>query len=96
MLRRVRGLLLRFVRRRAAAVAAGLVLVIPSAWFEFGPGSDTWWVSGAALVCGASGLALIAIGLTGVSPDFIDTEGMEGTEVTEVTESSTEERRNGG
>ena len=72
MLKRARGLLLRFIRRRALAVAAGVALAAPAAWLECS-GSDRWWVDGAALVMGATGLALIWTGIAGMRPDWIDT-----------------------
>jgi hypothetical protein len=71
-LRRLRGLLLRFVRQRPAAIAAGLVLAIPSAWIEFSGRFSAWWVDGIALVVGATGLALLWTGLTGLSPDWVE------------------------
>ena len=70
-LRRVRGLILRLVRRRTAAVVAGLSLAAPAAWLEFG-GRDVWWADGLGLVLGATGVALIWIGVAGVTPDWID------------------------
>jgi hypothetical protein len=75
MLRRGRGLLLRFVRRRLLAGVAGLALVLPAVWMEFGYAGDAWWISGAALVLGATGAALLWTGLAGVSPDYVDEEG---------------------
>jgi hypothetical protein len=75
MLRRGRGLLLRFVRRRALAVVAGLALVLPAVWMEFGNAGDAWWISGAALVLGATGAALLWTGIAGVRPDYIDSDG---------------------
>jgi hypothetical protein len=74
-LRRVRGLLLRFVRRRSLAVVVGLALVIPAAWIEFSGRFEAWWASGLALVVGATGLAILWTGLTGPSPDWIDDDG---------------------
>ena len=70
--RRIRGMILRFVRRRAYAICAGLALAIPAAWIEFGSRTDAWWVQGLALIGGATGVALIWTGLTGISPDWID------------------------
>jgi hypothetical protein len=70
--RRFRGALLRFVRRRPAAISVGLLLVIPSAWIEFSGRATSWWIDGAALVIGATGLALLWTGLTGVSPDWVE------------------------
>ena len=71
MLKRARGTLLRLIRQRALAVAAGAALAAPAAWLKFS-GSDRWWVDGAALVLGATGLALIWTGIAGVRPDWID------------------------
>jgi len=71
-LRRLRGALLRFIRRRPAAIAAGLALVIPSAWLEFSGRFSSWWIDGVALVVGATGLALLWTGLTGPSPDWVE------------------------
>jgi hypothetical protein len=70
-LRRVRGLILRLVRRRPAAVVAGLSLAAPAAWLELG-GPDAWWAEGLSLVLGATGIALIWIGVVGATPDWID------------------------
>jgi hypothetical protein len=71
-LRRLRGMLLRLVRRRALATAVGLGLVIPAAWIEFSGRFDAWWLEGLALVVGATGLAILWTGLTGVAPDWVD------------------------
>ena len=71
-LRRARGVLLRLVRRRMAAIAAGLVLAVPSAWMEFSGRYEAWWVEGLSLVLGATGIALVWTGLTGASPDWVD------------------------
>jgi hypothetical protein len=70
--RRVRGALLRLVRRRGLSMAIGLALVIPSAWIEFGGHYASWWAEGTALVVGATGLALVWTGLTGLSPDWVE------------------------
>ena len=75
--RRARGALLRLVRRRAMAVAAGLALAAPAAWLEFAARLDAWWADGLALVMGATGIALIWTGLTGVPPDWVDDERTE-------------------
>jgi hypothetical protein len=72
MLRRGRGLLLRFIRRRLLAAATGLALVVPAAWIEWGSAGDSWWMSGVALVLGATGAALLWTGIAGVPPDYID------------------------
>ena len=72
MLRRVRGLLLRFVRRRPLAIAAGLALAVPAGWIELSGRVNAWWIEGLALVVGATGLALAWTGVTGPAPDWID------------------------
>jgi hypothetical protein len=73
-LRRVRGALLRLVRRRRASMALGAALAAPAAWVEFSGHSAGWWMTGLALVVGATGLALFWTGLTGPSPDWVDDE----------------------
>jgi len=70
--RRVRGALLRFARNRPAAIAVGLLLLIPSAWIEFSGRSSSWWMDGLALVAGATGLALVWTALTGTRPDWLE------------------------
>jgi hypothetical protein len=76
--RRLRGSVLRLVRRRTLAIALGLCLVLPAAWVQLSPSSlfptryDTWWLNGLSLVVGATGLALFWTGLTGVAPDWLD------------------------
>jgi hypothetical protein len=71
-LRRARGAILRLVRRRAAAMTLGLALVVPAAWVEFSGRYDAWWITGLALIVGATGLAIFWTGLTGPSPDWIE------------------------
>ena len=70
--RRLRGALLRLVRRRSLAIAAGLALAIPAVWVEFFSRYEAWWLDGLALVAGATGAALCWAGLTGARPDWID------------------------
>ena len=70
MLRRARGLLLRFVRRRALASLVGVALAAPAAWIEWSGRFDAWWIDGLALVVGATGVALLWTGLTGTKPDW--------------------------
>ena len=53
-------------------MAIGLALVIPAAWVEFGAENPPWWLQGASLVVGATGLALFWTGLTGPSPDWVE------------------------
>ena len=74
-LRRVRGFLLRLVRRRTLALAAGLALAVPAGWVEFSGRYGTGWVKGLALIVGATGIAIFWTGLTGPSPDWIDDGG---------------------
>ena len=71
-MRRVRGLILRLVRRRALSVALGLALAVPAAYLELIANDVSWWVDGLSLVVGATGLALVWSGLTGVRPDWVD------------------------
>ena len=72
-LRRVRGLLLRLVRRRMLAMLVGLALAVPAIGIELSSGG-AWWVDGLALVAGATGIAIFWTGLTGVAPDWVDDE----------------------
>jgi hypothetical protein len=71
-LRRIRGGVLRLIRRRPFAITIGLALLVPSAWLEFGGRSSAWWTGGVALVAGATGAALVWTGLVGARPDWID------------------------
>jgi hypothetical protein len=71
-LRRWRGVILRLARRRALAAIVGAALVVPAAWIESSGRYDAWWINGLALVCGASGAALVWIGLTGGRPDWVE------------------------
>ena len=64
--------MLRLVRRRALSIAIGVALAAPAAWVEFFAHDPAWWMEGASLVIGATGLALIWTGLTGASPDWIE------------------------
>jgi len=73
--RRARGILLRLTRRRAPATVAGLALAAPAAWVEWSGRVDAWWAEGLALVLGATGIALVYVGLTGVRPDWVETPG---------------------
>jgi hypothetical protein len=72
--RRVRGVLLRLVRRRWLACVIGLAMVAPAAWVEFSGCCGAWWVEGLSLLFGATGVALVWTGLTGVRPDWIETQ----------------------
>jgi hypothetical protein len=73
-LRRVRGLLLRLVRRRALAMTVGLAVAAPAVWIELGVPHDAWWLDGLSLVLLGTGVAIAWTGLTGPSPDWIDDE----------------------
>jgi hypothetical protein len=53
-------------------MAVGVVLVAPAAWVEFGDINAPWWLQGASLIVGATGLALFWTGLTGPSPDWVE------------------------
>ena len=72
LMRRTRGLLLRLVRRRGLSTVLGAVLIAPAAWVEFGANDAPWWLQGASLIVGATGLALFWTGLTGPSPDWVE------------------------
>lgn len=73
MLKRVRGSLLRFVSKRPAAIALGLILIAPAAWLLL---QDLPWESpatdGMGLILGATGVAFLLAGLGGRRPDWID------------------------
>jgi hypothetical protein len=71
-LRRMRGMLLRLVRRRGLAIAVGLALAVPAVWVEVSGRFGAWWIEGLALVIGATGVAIFWTGLTGLAPDWVD------------------------
>jgi hypothetical protein len=73
-LRRARGALLRFVRRRPFAIVAGTMLIAPAAWLELSGRYGAWWVDGLSLVLGATGAAVLWTGIAGMPPDWIDDE----------------------
>ena len=72
--RRVRGAVLRLVRRRTLSAVLGFALAAPAAWVQFSGRFGVWWVEGLSLVAGATGLALIWTGIAGLGPDWIDDE----------------------
>lgn len=74
LLRRARGRLFWLLRHRPLAIAVGTALVVPSAWLQFAGRLPTAWAEGLALVTLATGAALLWTGLTGVRPDWIDTD----------------------
>ena len=65
-------MVLRLVRRRGLAIVVGAALAVPAAWVEFSGRFGSWWVEGLALLVGATGLAILWTGLTGVSPDWTE------------------------
>jgi hypothetical protein len=69
-LRRLRGLLLRLVRRRRSSIAIGAALAAPAAWIQW-QGAGSWWIEGASLVALATGVALIWTGISGPRGDWI-------------------------
>jgi len=71
-MRRIRGVLLRLTRRRAAAIAVGAALAVPAAWVELAARIDAWWLNGLALVFGATGIALMWAGFSGPRSDWRD------------------------
>jgi hypothetical protein len=50
----------------------GALMAAPAAWVEFSGRYSAWWIDGAALIVGATGLALLWTGLTGLSPDWVE------------------------
>jgi hypothetical protein len=72
-LKRLRGALLRFVLKRPAAIALGLILTVPSAWLLV---QDLPWESpvtdGLGLIFGATGVAFLVTGIGGRRPDWIE------------------------
>jgi hypothetical protein len=72
VMRRVRGHLLRLVRRRLVSMGIGLLLMLPVAWLQLSGRSGVWWVDGLSLVVGATGAALFWTGLTGAAPDWVE------------------------
>ena len=72
MLKRLRGATLRLVRQRRLSITIGLVLAVPAAYVEFFVHDVSWWMEGASLVIGATGIALAWTGLTGGSPDWVE------------------------
>ena len=72
-LKRLRGSVLRFVLKRPAAIALGLILIAPAAWLLV---QDLPWESpatdGMGLILGATGIAFLLAGIGGRRPDWID------------------------
>lgn len=74
LMQRARGAMLRLARHRMRSIVLGVVLAAPAAWVQFIGRIDSWWLEGLSLILGATGVALVWTGLTGVSPDWIDQE----------------------
>lgn len=72
IVRRARGAVLRLVRRRPVAIAVGTAMALPAAWLEWSGRYGAWWLDGASLVLGATGIALIWTGISGLRPDWIE------------------------
>ncbi|OFW26172.1 MAG: hypothetical protein A3H97_15580 [Acidobacteria bacterium RIFCSPLOWO2_02_FULL_65_29] len=72
VIRRVRGAVLRLVRRRGLCLAVGVLLALPAVWVRLAGRFDAWWIEGLSLVAGATGAALVWTAVTGVKPDWID------------------------
>jgi hypothetical protein len=74
-LKRVRGSLLRFLLKRPAAIALGLILTMPAVWLLV---ADLPWetpvTDGLGLIVGATGVAFLLAGLGGRRPDWIEPE----------------------
>ena len=72
-LKRLRGSLLRFLLKRPAAIAVGLLLTAPSALLLL---QDFPWetpvTDGVGLVVGATGVAFLLAGIGGRRPDWIE------------------------
>jgi hypothetical protein len=70
-MKRLRGVLLRTVYARRAAVAIGAALVALAAWLWLSDfTSETAWTDGLALISGATGVAFLVAGLQGRRGDW--------------------------
>lgn len=75
LLRRARGALLRLAYHRLAAALAGGILLLPAGLLVLGDyGWESWVSDGLALVCGATGTALLVAAAAGRRADWIDPE----------------------
>jgi hypothetical protein len=72
IVRRLRGSLLRLVRRRALAMTLGALLIAPAAWLELASPYEGWWIDGLSLIVGATGIAIFWTGFTGAAPDWVE------------------------
>jgi hypothetical protein len=71
--RRLRGALLRVAFNRRAAIAAGATMLGLAAVLLAGDFAwESWVTDGAGLVLAATGAALVAIGLSGRRPDWVE------------------------
>lgn len=74
-LKRLRGSLLRFVLKRPAAIALGVLLTAPSVFLLI---QELPWetpvTDGLGLVLGATGVAFLLAGIGGRRPDWIEPE----------------------
>ena len=70
--RAIRGAILRLTRRRGLAIALGVALAAPAAWIELASRDEMWWVDGLTLVAGATGVALIWVGISGPRADWVE------------------------
>ena len=71
-MRRLRGVLLRLVRRRRLASVLGAALIGLAIWLEFGRYDAAPWVEGLGLIAGATGAALLWSGVAGLRPDWTE------------------------
>lgn len=74
-LKRLRGVLLRFVLKRPAAITLGLIMTLPAVWLLV---QDLPWetpvTDGLGLIVGATGVAFLLTGLGGRRADWIEPE----------------------
>ena len=72
-LKRARGWLLRLVLKRTIVIMLGMMHSLPAAWLWWGDYSwEAWYTESLALMCGATGIALILAGIGGRRPDWIE------------------------
>ena len=77
-LRRLRGVVLRLTFDRRVAVLVGVALVLPAVALATGDYPwETWVSDGCGLVAGATGVAVLVIGLGGRRPDWVDTDDLD-------------------
>jgi hypothetical protein len=71
--KRARGAILRLALRRPIAVTVGLMLVVPAVIVAIGDYAfESSLTDGLVLVLGATGVALVAAGLGGRRPDWVE------------------------